>query len=83
MSNKFHLSKIFENLVPFIIAGIALALFFGVLIMFSYIIIWGLIIGGVLWVFSLIKKLIFPSSLHSIPTKKDQGRIIEHDPKNK
>jgi hypothetical protein len=81
MNNKFQLPKIFDTLMPFIIAGIAVALFIGLLFMFSYIVIWGLIIGSLLWVISIIKGLIFPSTPKSIVTKKDQGRIIEHDDK--
>lgn len=46
MNDKFSPGKIFENLVPFLIAGVAIALFFGLLFMFSYVLIWGLIIGG-------------------------------------
>ena len=81
MSNKIQLPKIFENLVPFIIAGIAIALFIGLLFMFSYVVVWGLIIGGVLWLLSLVKELIFPSSKKTPIDKKNQGRIIEHDDK--
>lgn len=81
MSNKIQIPKIFENVVPFIIAGIAIALFIGLLFMFSYVVIWGLIIGGLLWVFSIIKELIFPSAKKSAPPAKKQGRVIEHDDK--
>jgi hypothetical protein len=81
MSNK--LSKIFQPLVPFLIAGIAIALVIGLLIMFSYVIVWGLLIGGILWLLSVLKELIFSNTTKSISAKKTQGRIIEHDDKNK
>lgn len=81
MNNKFELPKIFETLIPFILAGIAIALFVGLLFMFSYVVIWGLIIGGLLWVLSVIKELIFPSTPKSAMTKKSPGRVIEHDDK--
>lgn len=83
MSNKIQVPKIFENLVPFIIAGIAIALFIGLLFMFSYVVIWGLVIGGALWLLSVVKELIFPSpaTKNAVTTKKNQGRIIEHDDK--
>lgn len=81
MSNKFQVPKIFETLIPFIIAGTAIALFIGLLFMFSYVIIWGLLIGGILWIVSVVKALVFPSTKNtSIPTKS-KGRIIEHDDK--
>ncbi|MBI2786593.1 MAG: hypothetical protein HYX60_09990 [Legionella longbeachae] len=82
MNNKFPLAKIFENLVPFIVAGIAIALFLGLLFMFSYVLIWGLIIGGILWLVSTIKEYLFPSkSTQTEINKKNQGRIFEHDDK--
>jgi hypothetical protein len=82
MNNKFQVPKLFETLVPFIIAGIAIALFVGLLFMFSYVVIWGLIIGGTLWLISVIKELVFPSATKPATSiKKNQGRIIEHDDK--
>ncbi|WP_133136640.1 hypothetical protein [Legionella rowbothamii] len=81
MNNKFQVPKIFETLIPFIIAGIAIALFIGLLFMFSYVVIWGLIIGGILWLISVVKELIFPSTKKTPISKKTQGRIIEHDDK--
>lgn len=81
MNHKFQVPKIFETLVPFIIAGIAIALFVGLLFMFSYVVLWGLIIGGVLWLISVLKALIFPDKTTSVVIKKNQGRIIEHDDK--
>jgi hypothetical protein len=81
MNKQNPLAKIFENIVPFLIAGVAIALFLGLLFMFSYILIWGLMIGGILWLVMTIKQYLFPSST---PTKKEvidknEGRIIEHD----
>jgi hypothetical protein len=81
MNNKFQVPKIFETLIPFIIAGIAIALFVGLLFMFSYVVIWGLIIGGALWLISVVKELLFPGSKKTTIIKKTQGRIIEHDDK--
>jgi hypothetical protein len=81
MNNKFQVPKIFETLGPFIIAGIAIALFVGLLFMFSYVIIWGLMIGGILWLISVIKELILPKPTKSTAMKKNSGRIIEHNDK--
>ena len=81
MNNKFQVPKIFETLVPFIIAGTAIALFVGLLFMFSYVIIWGLIIGGMLWVFSVVKALAFPNAQKTSVKTKSKGRVIEHDDK--
>lgn len=73
MNNKFQVPKIFETLIPFIIAGIAIALFIGLLFMFSYVVIWGLIIGGILWLISVVKELIFPSTKKHPLVKKRRG----------
>ena len=82
MNNKFQVPKIFETLIPFIIAGIAIALFVGLLFMFSYVVIWGLIIGGTLWLISVVKELLFTNTKKTTTIiKKTQGRIIEHDDK--
>ena len=82
MNDKFSLGKIFENLAPFLIAGVAVALFFGLLFMFSYVLIWGLLIGGILWLIATIKQYLFPNNSEKAEViKKNQGRIIEHDDK--
>ena len=75
MSEK--LQKIFENLIPFILIGIAIAIFIGLLFMFFYVAVWGLIIGGVLWLVALAKQYLFPGT----PVNKGEGHIIEHDDK--
>ena len=67
--------KLLENLIPFMVVGVAIALFIGLLFMFFYIAIWGLIIGGVLWLAALAKQYLFPNK----SAKKEEGRIIEHD----
>jgi hypothetical protein len=71
------LRKIFENLIPFILVGIAIALFIGLLLMFFYIAVWGLIIGGVLWLGTLAKQYLFPDKSF----KKEKSRVIEHEDK--
>lgn len=72
MNNQFR--KLVENLVPFLLLGIAIALIGGLLIMFSYLLLWGIVIGFVLWIVFFVKNLLFP------PTEKGKstGIIIEH-----
>jgi uncharacterized membrane protein YgaE (UPF0421/DUF939 family) len=71
------LEKIIENIVPFIVIGVGIAIVIGLLFMFFYVAIWGVIIGGILYLVALAKQYFFPSE----PAKKEQGRIIEHDEK--
>ncbi|KTC92468.1 hypothetical protein OQJ18_10600 [Fluoribacter dumoffii] len=80
MSDKFPFGKIFDNLIPFIVAGVAIALFLGLLFVFSYVLVWGLLIGGLLWLIATIKEYLFPRRQAKTEViKKSQGRIIEHD----
>lgn len=71
------LQKILETLVPFVVLGMAIALFIGLLFMFSYILVWGLLIGGALWLVAVVKSYLFPNESAS----KEKGRVIEHDDK--
>lgn len=64
-----------QQLAPFLVLGVAVAVIVGLFIMFSYLILWGIVIGAVLWVISKISR--YFSSPGS--TKKPSGRIIEHD----
>lgn len=82
MNEKFPFAKIFEALVPFVIAGMAIALFLGLLFMFSYVLIWGIIIGGTLWVIATIRQILFSNTKTTTDAvKKSEGRIIEHNDK--
>lgn len=72
------LQRLLENIVPFLMLGIAIALIIGLFIMFSYVLIWGLLIGGILWAVSFVKSYFFSSNT---PTKTE-GRVIEHNDKD-
>lgn len=69
------IKQIIETLVPFLILGVMAALFIGLIIMFSSVLIWGIFIGGILWAISMLKGFFFPEK--KVP--KSEGRIIEHD----
>ena len=71
------LSAALDTLIPFIVLGFAIALILGLIFMLSYVLIWGFIIGGVLWIAALIKQILFPAAA----VKTEEGRIIEHDDK--
>lgn len=74
------LQQMLQTLVPFLVIGVIVAMCIGLLIMFSYALLWGLVIGGVLWIASLIKTMLFPSPP---PPRQNEGRIIEHNDRNK
>ena len=72
------LRGLFESLIPFMVFGIAVSLVIGLFIMFSYVLVWGIIIGGLLWMVFLVKNFLFPAR----KLTKTEGRIIEHENKN-
>lgn len=69
------IKQLIQTLVPFLVLGVIAALFVGLLIMFSSILVWGIFIGAILWAVTMIKNFFFP--VKEIP--KTEGRIIEHD----
>lgn len=71
------LQKLIENIIPFIIIGIAITAFIGLLFMFSYLLFWGLLIGGVLWLISLVTQYVSPKKSE----QNKSHRIIEQDNK--
>jgi len=72
MNKKFGI--LLQSIIPFLVLGFAIAIMIGLLTMFFYIILWGFLIGGALWLIAAVKHLIFPPK----NDKPSQGRIIEH-----
>ena len=72
-------SKIVEQIAPFFILGITIAFMIALLVFFSYVLIWGVIIGAILAFIAWIKQTFFSSNNQNKKSKK--GRIIEHDDK--
>lgn len=68
------IQRALEQFFPLMIIGIAIALLIGVLVMLSYVLLWGVVIGAILWVAMLIKETWFTQH-----TKPKSPRIIEHD----
>lgn len=73
---KSHISARLLQLLPFLWVGIAIALAIGVFLVLSYVFVWGLIIGGILWIFSLIKDY-FSEKKQAPPSPT--GRVIDHE----
>lgn len=71
------LQKLVESFIPYIVMGVAITLFIGLLFMFSYLLLWGLLIGVILWLISHIAQYLYPDKSKT----KENGRIIEHDSK--
>ncbi|MDF1677835.1 MAG: hypothetical protein P1U32_03985 [Legionellaceae bacterium] len=72
------LKHFFQQLPPFILLGVAIALAIGIFVVFSYVLVWGLLIGAVLWgVNSLIQYV--RGARSNEPPKTTKGRVIDHD----
>ena len=69
------IKQLLQTMVPFLILGTIVALFIGLVIMFSSVLVWGIFIGGILWAITLVKSFFFPEK----EITKPEGRIIEHD----
>lgn len=79
---NLKIRRIFAQLLPFIILGISLAITIGLFIMFSYVLLWGILIGCGIWLIVLLRNLFITKKqpLTNKPkTSKGKGRIIEHD----
>jgi hypothetical protein len=74
------LKSIAEKIIPFLFLGIMLVvLAFGILL-FSYVLILGALVGFVLYIIAIVRDKFF-SSKHVVKTDKpkNSGRIIDHD----
>lgn len=58
---------------PYILFGIIITCAIGLFILSWYVLLWGMIIGFLLWLYALIKRYFFPKKTST------KGRIIEHD----
>jgi len=76
------MNSIFQKIVPFIFFGVMVVILVLGIILFSYVLILGAIVGCVFYLVARIKEKFF-SSKELIKTKRSekQGRIIEHDDK--
>jgi hypothetical protein len=74
MNNKIQ--QMLAQIPSFLVLGIAIALIVGLFIMLSYVLIWGVFLGGIIWIAMVIKNFLFPRL-----TNKKEGRILDHDDK--
>lgn len=76
--NKKQSSWRVEKLTPYLILGVTIALVIGLFILLSYVVLWGVLIGGLVWLIVFVKNYFFPKQSRAQQT---QGRIIEHEDK--
>jgi hypothetical protein len=74
------LQKIFEQFAPFLILGVAIAIFFVFLFILYYVFLWGILIGGILWLIAMAYSFFTGKSNKPVQTRtRTKGRIIEHE----
>ena len=75
------LKHFFQQLPPFILLGVSIALAVGVFVVFSYVFIWGLLIGAALWGINFLIQYCrtLMSNNPKTKTSSSKGRIIDHD----
>jgi len=73
---KIAMNRLLQRIIPFVILGIMIVIFVVGLVVFSYLLIFGALIGLILFVIAWIREKIFPSKPL---TKIHRGRIIDHD----
>lgn len=71
---------LFARLLPFVFLGVMIVLLMAGLILLSYLLIAGAIVGITLFLFSWLKEKLFPSKqIQKYQPKTDHGRTFEHD----
>lgn len=75
---KNTVEKVLEKFAPFAAIGIAIVLVISVLIIFSYIFLWGLIVGALVWVAAIVKRY-FSTKNTNPKVVKSKSKIIEHE----
>lgn len=76
------LRQLLRQLPPFILVGVVLAFAIALFVVFSYVLLWGLLVGSLLWLVSAIFQYVTQTSQQK---KTQNGRIIDieihHDKK--
>jgi hypothetical protein len=74
--------SLLARLIPFIFLGVMIVLFVVGIILFSYLLIFGAIVGMILFFITWIKEKLFPSrNIQSYQKSEKSGRTFEHDKK--
>ncbi len=65
-----------QSIGPCLLLGVAIACTIGIFILFSYVLLWGILIGMILWMIALIRRHLFSKNT---PSNHEQGRVIDHE----
>lgn len=73
------MQKLINGIVPFIVLGIIIVIFVFGIILLSYLLIFGALVGLVLFLIAWVKEKFFPSKHMTTTKNKKPGITIEHD----
>lgn len=75
------MKNVVAKIVPFLFLGVMLVILVAGVILLSYLLIWGAVVGLVLFLIAWIREKLFPSKQLVESQKPKAGRIIEHEDK--
>lgn len=70
--------RLLEKILPYIILGITIALLILALVVLSYVIFWGILLGLLIYGIAWVKNKFFTPKSQSL-NEETSGRIIEHN----
>jgi hypothetical protein len=73
------MKRIVDNLLAFVFLGMGIVALVAGLILFSYLLLYGAIVGIILFVILWFKEKFFPNKKIQSKRPTQQGRIIDHD----
>lgn len=73
------MQRLFQQLVPFIMIGIAIVAFVFGIVLLAYLFLFGAVVGLVLFVISWVRDKFFPPKTITKAKKPRAGRIIDSD----
>lgn len=67
------------KIIPFLFLGMMLVILVVGFILLSYLLIWGAIVGLILFIITWVREKLFPSKELTKTDKPKSGRIIDHE----
>jgi len=77
-NRQLHNQRIFNRFRPYLLLGMSVVFAVVLIVLLSYLFIWGAIIGAVFYLFTLVKRYFSQQKIDQPPV--ESGRVFEHDP---
>ncbi len=73
--------NLLAKIIPFLFLGLMIVVLVAGFVIVSYLLIWGAVVGLILFLIAWIKEKLFPSRHLTKTQQPKSGRIIDHDSK--